>query len=59
MQLNNQWPTEESKEEMEKKIETGETKTWWFKTCGMQLKQFWEGNLQQNNLTLRKKINLK
>ena len=51
---NNQWITEEIREDQK----TPRDK-WKSKTSEMQQKQFWEGRLQQNNLTSENKKNCK
>ena len=51
---NNQWITEEIREDQ--KTPRGK---WKSKTSEMQQKQFWEGRLQQNNLTSENKKNCK
>ena len=40
MLLNNQWISEETKEEIKKYLETNDSETQWSKTYGMQQKQF-------------------
>ena len=51
---NNQWITEEIREDQK----TPRDK-WKSKTSEMQQKQFWEGRLQQNNLTSENKKHCK
>ena len=58
MLSNNPWNTQEIKEDIKKYLETNDNKHMTSQILGRQQKQFWEGNLQQYNLTSRNK-NLK
>ena len=55
---NNPWNTQEIKEDIKNYLETNDNEHMTIQILGRQQKQFWEGNLQQYNLTTRNK-NLK